>query len=312
MRKILRIVLIVIVGVVIVVPLVTAYRAQRADYGWQPSLPAPTFADDHPLVAVDQAHHNASTAGWTNRYWPFARLLRADGYRVIKGTSKFTAAALDSLDILVIVNASGAAKLQMFGVNVTGGADGDRSAPAFSATEIKTVRAWVERGGSLLLIADHAPFGAASAGLAEAFGITMYKGFVEVPGEISDPLYFADTNQRLGDHPILRGDSPAHQIHTVMTFTGQSLDGPPEAVPLLLLPATAVEYIAAEPEFLEQPAGRAQGYALTCGRGRVVVLGEAAMLTAQVDNAQPFGMNLPGNDNQQFALNIMHWLSRRL
>lgn len=34
------------------------------------------------------------------------------------------------------------------------------------------------------------------------------------------------------------------------------------------------------------------------------------MLTAQVSNGEPFGMNLPDNDNERFALNVLHWLSR--
>jgi len=33
------------------------------------------------------------------------------------------------------------------------------------------------------------------------------------------------------------------------------------------------------------------------------------MLTAQVARGAKFGMNSPGNDNRQLALNIMHWLS---
>jgi hypothetical protein len=42
----------------------------------------------------------------------------------------------------------------------------------------------------------------------------------------------------------------------------------------------------------------------------VVVLGEAAMITAQIDQRQyRFGMNQPGIDNRQFALNVLHWLS---
>lgn len=53
------------------------------------------------------------------------------------------------------------------------------------------------------------------------------------------------------------------------------------------------------------------------GRGRVVVLGEAALLSAQVirieQGGQPqelkMGMNVPGNDDRQFALNLFHWLS---
>jgi hypothetical protein len=59
-------------------------------------------------------------------------------------------------------------------------------------------------------------------------------------------------------------------------------------------------------------SGRAQGIAMKLGKGRVIVLGEAAMLSAQVitgPNEVRFGMNRPGIDNRQLALNIMHWLS---
>jgi hypothetical protein len=58
-------------------------------------------------------------------------------------------------------------------------------------------------------------------------------------------------------------------------------------------------------------AGRAQGIAMKFGAGRVVVLGEAGMLSAQIVGPQhvAFGMNRPGIDNRQLALNIMHWLS---
>ena len=46
-------------------------------------------------------------------------------------------------------------------------------------------------------------------------------------------------------------------------------------------------------------------------KGKIVVLGEAAMMTAQLGgpNKLKFGMNREGNDNKQLALNIMHWLS---
>lgn len=56
-------------------------------------------------------------------------------------------------------------------------------------------------------------------------------------------------------------------------------------------------------------AGRSQALALPFGKGRVVVTGEAAMLTAQNQN---FGMNYPGTDDRQFVLNIMHWLTSLL
>jgi hypothetical protein len=61
-------------------------------------------------------------------------------------------------------------------------------------------------------------------------------------------------------------------------------------------------------------AGRAQGIALKFGKGRVVVMGEAAMLSAQLAGPQKmkFGMNQPGLDNRQFVLNVIHWLSGSL
>lgn len=109
--------------------------------------------------------------------------------------------------------------------------------PAFTASGIGAIRGWVESGGSLLLIADHAPFGESASGLAEALGVVMHRGFVEVPGEPSDPLLFAGENGRLGDHPILTGDSAGTGISRVETYTGQSLDGPTDASVLLALPA---------------------------------------------------------------------------
>jgi hypothetical protein len=65
--------------------------------------------------------------------------------------------------------------------------------------------------------------------------------------------------------------------------------------------------------------GRAQGVALAFGRGRVIVMGEAALFSAQIlKTGKPgepdlrFGMNVPGNDDRQFALNALHWLSRAI
>ena len=41
-------------------------------------------------------------------------------------------------------------------------------------------------------------------------------------------------------------------------------------------------------------------------------MGEAAELSAQLGGRGRMGMNAPGIDNRQMALNIMHWLSRQL
>jgi len=315
-RRSLKIVLLFLLACVVTVLLIffgsAFFFAQRADYAWSPAVSEPTFGKNRPLLLFDEAHHNASTTGFAGRYWPFARLLRADGYRVVRNRDLFTASRLGGVEMLVIANASGAAKPQIFGMNVPLPERGSRSDPAFTAGEIETIAAWVEKGGSLLLIADHAPFGEAAANLSSALGVTMHKGFVEVPGEVSDPLLFSKEDGRLGDHPIVNGDSPSSRVTRVMTFTGQSLSGPDGATVLLRLPDTAVEAVPEGDSLVSRKAGPAQALAFAKGRGRVVVLGEAGMATAQVSRRVRFGMNTPGNDNRQFILNTMHWLSHKL
>jgi hypothetical protein len=61
-------------------------------------------------------------------------------------------------------------------------------------------------------------------------------------------------------------------------------------------------------------AGRAQGLAFEVGKGRVVVMAEAAMMSAQVAGPKraPMGMNVPGTDDRQFAINVVRWLARAL
>lgn len=285
------------------------FNAQRSDYGWSPSEVKPTFVEAGPRVLFDHSHNNA-LADWTGRYWAFARLLRSDGYNVTFSETKLQLEILDSSDVFVTVNASGAYKPQFFGINLPYNTNKRREDPAFTTKDIELLHDWVKRGGSLLLIADHAPFGEANSALAEAFEVTMYAGFVEIPGEVSDPLEFSMANSRLGKHPIIVGDGAQTKIREIFTFTGQSLKGPDGAANLLILPDSALEYLLSEGEWTEVPAGPSQGLAFDYGDGRVVILGEAAMLTAQVAYGDEFGMGNTPNDNEQFALNIMHWLSR--
>lgn len=309
---------IIFVGFMLLVPvsvlLAYAYNtSQHEDHGWDIVLHSITYQDSHPRIVIDRAHHNAHTA--RGKYRPFAELLRMDGCRVKNGTRHFSAGSLKHTDVLVVVNASGGGQMNIFGINLPG-SDDRRDEPAFSSSEIAAVQTWVAQGGSLLLIADHAPYGEAAAPLADAFGVHMHKGFTEIPNEKSDPMEFSVANGRLPNHPIVEGTDSTTRVARVFTFTGQSLDGPAGATVLLSLPKNAIEYMPApgegHVEMTEEKAGAAQGLAFNYGKGRVVVLGEAAMLTAQVYRGDHFGMNTPGCDNQQFALNIVHWLTRNL
>jgi hypothetical protein len=289
-----------------------APHVQVADEAFDALIAEPEFAADGPKVLFDEAHRNFHTAG--GRYAPFARLLTNDGFRITANTAPLAAETLAGHDLLVIVNADAA----------PGGRD------AFAPAEVAAVAAWVEAGGALLLIADHRPFGAAAASLAAAFDVTLLDAHLkdEQNSEPSLPgpyfLLFTRDNGLIGDHPITAGRSPVERIDRVVTFGGQALRAPPTARRLLLLSPTAI--VVQDPQNAaagEEPAGDAvHAAALRVGRGRVVVLGEAAVFTAQVitgETAQQMGltelrigMSRADTDNRQLALNTVRWLAGRL
>jgi len=271
----------------------------------------PAHTTRHPLLVIDEAHNNFHTS--TGRYAPFATLMRNDGFRVAPSAVTLTAAAFEGVDVLVISNPAAP------GI----GAGGATSAAAFTAAECDAIRDWVRAGGSLLLIADHAPFGSAAAVLAGRFGVNFGMGFVQdtahhLAGRGTTMLVF--DNERLGAHAIMNGRDSSERVRRVVSFTGQSMSVPTGAAALLRLSPTASESPTREDLAAGRgvsAAGRAQGLAMHSGRGRVVILGEAAMMSAQlaagaVDQpGAPFtmGMNFPGSDDKQFALNIVRWLS---
>ncbi|MDR3639446.1 MAG: DUF4350 domain-containing protein, partial [Isosphaeraceae bacterium] len=282
-----------------------AFAQQVADPDFDAKVARPAYADQGPTVLIDEAHNNFHTAG--ERYKPFADLVANDGYRVVRNRKAFAPGTLGGADALVVANALGAPRMN----------DPEATKPAFTAAECDAVRDWVRAGGALLLVTDHHPLCEASEALGARFGVGFGKFATfdppnREPGYSPATLVFARHNELLGEHPILRGRDESEQIDRVVTFAGQSLSGPPGSTLLLKLSETAVDRPvpgqAGEPK---PAAGRAQGLALTFGKGRVVVLGEAGMLSAQLNGPQqrPMGMNLPGSDNRQLALNIMHWLS---
>ncbi|BCT93010.1 hypothetical protein LYSHEL_20330 [Lysobacter helvus] len=302
MRRTLK-VLGVLVGLVVAF-LVFAYWydsvGQKADPGFVVAVAHPAYAGTTaPRVAFDVAHRNWHTP--TERYRPLADLLRKDGYRVDALATPLSAEALRDVDILVIANAMGP--------------DGHETQPAFTDAEGIALQQWVHDGGALLLIADHSPFGAAAAPLAKHFGVTMYLTYARDDdhhsGWDNERLLFSRANGLLPDSAITRGRTKDEQVSSVVTFTGQSLSVPAGATVLLRMSDVAYDW---ESRSVRTPAkGHAQGIAMQVGAGRVVVLGEAGMLSAQVDPLGfKMGMNTDGNDNRQFALNVFHWLSGAL
>src|ERR1700730_14821022 len=143
----------------------------------------------------------------------------------------------------------------------------------------------------------------------------MYVGVAIRTSTVPDPnnsgfIVYSRENGLLLDHPITQGRNDGERIGRVIAFTGQSLKGPEGSGVFLKLADSAVDKIPAPGKDVSA-GGRAQGITLRFGKGRVVALGEPAMISAQISGREknPMGMNYPGVDNRQLALNIMHWLS---
>ena len=282
---------------------VPATAQQIADSAYAPKLESPAYLDQGPHVAIDGAHRNFHTLD--GRYAPFGKLLEADGYRVSALTTLLSAEALVSVNVLVVANAQWATP----------------GTSAFTPEEIAATHDWVEAGGSLLLVADHAPFGGAAADLAHAFGVDMGQGYVAVHEDGKVTFAIDYSGAQLGNHPILRGRSEKEEVRQVRSFTGQSLGIPDDGVGLLTLPEDALEVatpieagtlLKGETVPGKAAGGRGQALAMTVGKGRVVIAGEAAMFSAQVvthPNQPVRHMGLTVADDQQFALNTLHWLS---
>ena len=276
---------------------------------------SPAFTSGGVTLLFDRGHHNHHRIDTT--YRPFAELARGDGLKVKDVDGPLTAEKLAGARILAIVTAR---------------SDTDTNdAPALSREEIDALLAWVRNGGSLLLVTDHYPYPNAVEGLANALGLDVAKGMTFDHGQFrreskdDSRLIFSRANGLLAAHPVTQGRNSGEAVDLVETFTGDAFR-PRSAgiVPLLRLSPTAVNR-AATPNVSHEggdaivtvafgapvPAGGwCQGAALELGKGRVVVLAEAAMITAQEDGGRRIGMNAPGNDNRRFLLNILNWLGR--
>lgn len=253
------------------------------------------------VVLVDEAHNNFHKID--DRYRPFAKLLRSDGYIVKPGTSKITRELL------------GACKIFVSSVPTS-----KSNQSAYSKQEIEILKNWVKEGGSLLLITDHMPDPPAVAELAAAFGIEMTNGYVlnEAPNEEPGPIYFKQSDETLADHPITNGRNEAERINSVTSFTGCAFKAGDDFVPLMTFGPYKVSWMTKEEGKFPPNTpkidveGWYQGGVLEYGKGRLAFFGEAGMFTAQIIHPQgiKFGMNRAiAKENPQFLLNIFHWLS---
>jgi hypothetical protein len=281
-----------------------ASAQQVADLKYKPPIPRPAYeAGKGPRIAIDGAHHNFHTA--EGRYKPFAELLRRDGYRVDGLRQLFSVESLKEVDVLVISNALHERNAE------------DWSPPnpsAFTKDEIAAVHSWVEKGGSLFLIADHAPFPGAASDLAKAFRVEFSNGVATAGHWNRDSKDTFEYGTGLKESAITRGRSDDEKVTKVATFTGSAFKPPKGATPVLVFGAKSESHERnAEGKGVKTVPieGWCQGAVMKVGKGRVAVFGEAAMFSAQLAGKEPMGMNAPeAKQNHQLLLNVMHWLSR--
>lgn len=298
---------IIIAGFYLMFTSLSVNAQQVADSSFDYDIKTPAYQSGKgTIITLDEAHYNFHTLG--GRYYAFGRLLQKDGYVLQSGTQPFTADYLNDKKILVIANAgAGPGPWRL------------PTASAFTKEEIATVQQWVTNGGSLFLIADHMPLAGAAAQLAQAFGFNFINGFAMRKDNV--PEIFSRSNGNLHATIITNGNKTSGRIDSISVFTGQAFIAPPQATILtsldsnyeILLPTVAWQF--ADSTARINSTGLVNGAFMPYGKGRLVVMGEAAMFSAQLAGPQrnKTGMNHPrAKQNPQFLLNIIHWLDRKL
>lgn len=172
---------------------------QMPDRTFRPMLEDRAYATGTgPVICFDEGHANAHTLA--DGFWPFADLVRRDGYVVRAAT--LDRDSLADCRIVVIV------------------------APRTRVTVTGELRTWVSGGGSLLLIADREARAAAS---------DVAAGFdVELIDADAKPGRFRLADQTLRPHGVARGRHAKESAASVTTFDSLALKVSATAEPVLV------------------------------------------------------------------------------
>ncbi len=123
------------------------------------------------------------------------------------------------------------------------------------------------------------------------------------------------------EHEITKGASHLERVFQVKTFGGSAFQMPVSAKGLLILGKGATSLVPDIPFQVNARTPRVsmdgwyQGAVLEFGEGRVAVFSEGTMSSSQltVSTGKKYGLVSDGAEqNEQFLLNVMHWLSKAI
>ena len=297
---------------VFIIFLITTFQfnaQQVIDSSFTFNLSEPVYSfNKGPVIYIDEFHNNDMSLN--NRMFPLIEVLKNDGYRIKPFNESISNSALENASILVIIGALHKTNVNNWKLPTPS---------AFSEDEINALFHWIMEGGNLLLVADHMPFPGAVEKLSSRLGVEWYNGFV-IDSINWGMSTFSKRNGTLKNHSLLNGRYLEEHVNWVVTYYGSGFK---------LKDSTIIGLFSFDnPDIVSYQTQEAwkmnsntptipsdhlfQAAVMKRGKGRVALLGEASLFSAQFvgKDRKPVGINYPNkNQNLQFVLNLFHWLS---
>lgn len=266
----------------------------------------PVTVKHNKLIKIDSQHHSLY-AGHLHQFQDQGalKIMQRDGFRIDYINEKINSEVLSNTDILF-----------MAGIGQKEVQPGNWQSE-LSKDEISSVVAWVQGGGSLLLLTGHFPRGSGAKPLLDSLGVQYFPGYAhheKFPGRDSFCSWFVFTPaEGLRSHPLIKRQGVS--ISKVKFLCGSALSRRNEDVVLAMPENTRILKSA---QNSKQVASQKQSYAamiaFNFGSGRVVVASDLGLFRNWVGKDDKgiyyVTLNDPDADNAALLVNTLRWLAK--